>query len=246
MNEMDRYIQKAVMYDLFARYYQYRDRDQYEKYMRKHMEYVEKMVKVREEERDDDDGRVRVFHASPNAPAVDVYINGQKVLRNMKYKQLSQYMKVPKGEHRVDIYPAGHTTSPVFSQTVNVLPKMAYTLAVIGDVHRLQLLPIIDEPYAPYGKAKVRFAHFSPDAPAVDIALRSGDLLFRNASFGKVTDYIEAPVNEKLHVDVRVAGTNQVVLSIPNVRFQPNKSYTVVAVGYVSRTPALEVLVLEA
>lgn len=60
-----------------------------------------------------------------------------------------------------------------------------------------------------------------------------------------MTDYIEAPVNEKLHVDVRVAGTNQVVLSIPNVRLQPNKSYTVVAVGYVSRTPPLEVLVLE-
>ncbi len=39
---MDRYIQKAVMYDLLARYYQYKDRDQYEKYMRKHMEYVEK------------------------------------------------------------------------------------------------------------------------------------------------------------------------------------------------------------
>ncbi len=27
---MDRYIQKAVMYDLLARYYQYKDRDQYE------------------------------------------------------------------------------------------------------------------------------------------------------------------------------------------------------------------------
>ncbi|MCL6616346.1 MAG: DUF4397 domain-containing protein [Anoxybacillus ayderensis] len=245
MNEIDRYIQKAVMYDLLARYYQYRDHDQYEKYMRKHMEYVEKIVKSREEERVDDAGRIRVFHASPNAPAVDVYVNGQKILRNMKYKQLSQYMKVPKGEYRIDVYPAGHTTSPVLSQTIQVLPKMTYTLAVIGDVHRLQLLSILDEPYAPYGKAKVRFAHFSPDAPAVDIALRGGDVLFQNASFGKVTNYIEAPVNEKLHVDVRVAGTNQVVLSIPNVRFQPNKSYTVVAVGYVSRTPSLQVLVLE-
>lgn len=245
MNEMDRYIQKAVMYDLLARYYQYKDWDQYEKYMRKHMEYVEKIVKSREEERDDDDGRVRLFHASPDTPAIDVYMNGQKILRNMKYKQLSQYMKMPKGEHRIDVYPAGHTSSPILSQTINVLPKMTYTLAVIGDVHRLHLLSILDHPYAPYGKAKVRFAHFSPDAPAVDIALRNGDVLFRHASFGKVTDYIDAPVNEKLHVDVRVAGTNQVVLSIPNVRFQPNKSYTVVAVGYVSRTPSLEVLVLE-
>ncbi|GMB09258.1 uncharacterized protein DUF4397 [Thermolongibacillus altinsuensis] len=249
MKEIEKCVQKAVMYDLLARYYQYRDPNKYMMYYQKHDECMKKLVEAKQEEREEErrerEARFRVFHASANTPAIDVYVNGQKILQNLKYKQISQYLKVPMGQHRIDVYPAGQSEPIILSETLQVLPGLVSTLTVVGDVHKLQMLPLWDQPYAPYGKAKVRFVHLSPDAPAVDVALKDGDVLFKNVSYRQAADYIEVPVNEKLSLDVRVAGTNNVALSVPNIRFYPNKSYTIAAVGYVSRTPSLEAILIE-
>jgi hypothetical protein len=38
--------------------------------------------------------------------------------------------------------------------------------------------------------AHIRVGHLSPNAPAVDVALAGGDVLFANAAFQDVADYI--------------------------------------------------------
>src|SRR5215208_1806650 len=42
---------------------------------------------------------VRVVHASPDAPAVDVYVDGNKVLSNVPFFTASDYLPLPAGEH---------------------------------------------------------------------------------------------------------------------------------------------------
>ncbi len=39
--------------------------------------------------------RVRIMHASPNAPAVDVYVNGQRVLSGVPFFAVSDYLSLP-------------------------------------------------------------------------------------------------------------------------------------------------------
>jgi hypothetical protein len=41
--------------------------------------------------------------------------------------------------------------------------------------------------------AHIRVGHLSPNAPAVDVALAGGDVLFANAAFQDVADYIPVP-----------------------------------------------------
>lgn len=43
------------------------------------------------------------------------------------------------------------------------------------------------------GKAKVRFANFSPDAPALDFGYASGNTLFTNTSYGNFGDQVVIP-----------------------------------------------------
>src|SRR3712207_9266002 len=50
---------------------------------------------------------VRVIHASPDAPAVDVFVDGQAALRNVAFPAVSDYLEVPAGAHRVAVAPAG-------------------------------------------------------------------------------------------------------------------------------------------
>ncbi|HZG59455.1 MAG TPA: DUF4397 domain-containing protein [Anoxybacillus sp.] len=244
----EKYAQKAAMYDLLACYYKYTDPNKHMMYYQKHYEYMKKLAaseQVREQEETANLAMVRVFHASPNAPAVDVYVNGQKVLQELKYKQLSKYLKVPTGQHRIDIYPSGQTTSPVLSEMVYILPSLRYTIAVVGNVNNLQLLPFFDNPYVSYGETKVRFVHLSPNAPAVDIAVKDGNVLFNNVRYKEVSDYVKVSANQKLSLEMRVAGTDNVVLTVPNVRLDSNKSYTIAATGDAMSTLSLEVVLIE-
>src|SRR5688500_10614296 len=49
------------------------------------------------------DARIRVVHASPDAPAVDVYANGNKVLSNVTFFAASDYLTVPAGSYKLQV-----------------------------------------------------------------------------------------------------------------------------------------------
>ena len=95
----------------------------------------------------------------------------------------------------------------------------------------------------PSGKMKVRLVHLSPDAPAVDVGVKNGNNLFNNVPFRKSTDYLTInPTNVDL--EVKKAGTNDAVLSLPNVNLLPNTSYSVYAIGLANGQPSLEAIIL--
>ena len=58
-----------------------------------------------------------------------------------------------------------------------------YTVAAIGLVAEIEPLVLVDDNTAPAsGKAHVSVVHASPDAPAVDIAVKGGAVLVPNLS----------------------------------------------------------------
>src|SRR5688572_8134384 len=67
-----------------------------------------------------DTAQVRVLHASPDAPAVDVYLDDTIVgpLTNVPFGTISGYLEVPAGDHNVKVYATGSTTDPVIDADV--------------------------------------------------------------------------------------------------------------------------------
>ncbi|MDG4657723.1 DUF4397 domain-containing protein [Ectobacillus antri] len=188
---------------------------------------------------------VRIVHASPDAPAVDVVVDGKTAVQGAKFKDATDYLKLAPGSHKVEIYAAGTVAQgkPVISQNLSVEAGKSYTVAAINKLADLELLVINDETMTTPGKAKVRVGHLSPDAPAVDVAVKDGAVLFPNASFKAVTDFKEVDP-ATLDLEVRAAGTNNAVLSLPSTTLKANTLYTVLAVGLLNGTPALDVIVL--
>ncbi|SDK99681.1 DUF4397 domain-containing protein [Natronincola ferrireducens] len=185
---------------------------------------------------------IRVFHAVPDAPAVDVYANDCLIVKNISYKHVSHYLSLPAGPTNIKIYPAGSRVNPVLDVNIVVPPMEILTVAAVGTLSTIELL-VIEEPKfcAPYYKTNIRFGHLSPNAPTVDITLKDGTVIFSNVSFKDVTDYIRvAPGIYELQV--RIAGTNQVVLNLPSVALNPKNFYTIYAVGLVGEMPPLEAL----
>lgn len=76
---------------------------------------------------------LRVWHLSPDAPRVDVFVNGRRVLGNVPYKAASGYLRVRAGSYAVRVNVAGTTTS-VFSARLSLRGGSAYTAVALGAV----------------------------------------------------------------------------------------------------------------
>lgn len=187
---------------------------------------------------------IRIFHASPNAPAVDVYANGNLIVKDLAYKELSQYIPVPPGNYNIKIYPSGQMKNPVINTNISIPPNTIFNVAAIGTLPNISLYPI-PEPITAQnsGKACVRFIHLSPNAPAVDIKLADGTRVFNNVSYKDITKYACIPEGTYTFT-VSPSGTNNVVLTVPNVKLNADNYYTIYAVGLVGKVPALEAIVV--
>lgn len=189
-------------------------------------------------------GYVRIIHTVPDAPNVDIYANDNLIVRNLAYGDYTDYLSIPEGMYRISLYVAGTKDSAVLSNMLTVNKNSILTVAAVGTLSDIGLLAITDanETRKP-GKAMIRFLHLSPDAPAVDITLPNGTVIFSNVSFKHITPYIDvSPMNYTLQV--RVAGTSDVVLTVPNVNLVADKFYTVYAIGFAGKEPELEALLL--
>jgi hypothetical protein len=189
--------------------------------------------------------RVRVVHASPDAPAVDVYADGTKALTAVPYKGSSDYLQVPAGARNFQVFATGAdpaTDEPVIDADATLISGRDYAVIAVGTLAEIRPLVLEDNNAAPAaGKAHVRVVHASPDAPAVDVAVKGGPVLFSDLAFPGADG--PSPVDAGTYdLEVRAAGTSTVALPIDDVALQPGKIYTVFAVGLVNGSPALEAL----
>jgi len=182
-------------------------------------------------------GYVMATHASPDAPTVDLYVDGTKVASNVSYLMSTSYLPVAEGTHTVDVKLAG-TSTTVYTIPAPAAANVYYSVFAGGKLADFSFYGFIDTLTTPAsGKAHVRFIHMSPDAPAVDVWVVGGTKLVSNASFAEATSF--APVDAGTYsFDVRLAGTSTSVLSVPNVAFAAGKIYTVYARGLVGGTGA--------
>ncbi len=191
---------------------------------------------------------VRVAHLSPDAPAVDVLVNGQRAITNLAFKQVTPYIPLPAAKVRVQVVPAGQSSPAVIDAELDLQEGVYYTVAATGFLAQIRPQVYTDAlaglfPRAGY--ARVRVVHTSPDAPAVDVAVKGGPVLFQNLPFPRAGQYTVVPAG-RYDLEVRVAGTNTVALDLPGVILESGKTYTVFAVGSVRAGSLTVVAVVDA
>ncbi|SDO34954.1 protein of unknown function [Alkalicoccus daliensis] len=192
---------------------------------------------------DDENAMVRVLHASPDAPEVDVYVNGEAAVEGAAFKDITGYLELPAGDHEVAIFPAGENGEgdPVIEETLTVEGGMSYTVAATNTLENLTLEAFGDDNHVTEGMTKVRVGHLSPGAPAVDVGLVDGDSLFEGAEFFAVTDYMELEA-ASYDLEIRAAGTSDAVLDLSGTSLEADTVYSVYAVG--ADAESLEVVVV--
>jgi len=182
---------------------------------------------------------VLVAHASPNAPGVDLLIDGVKINSSaLAFPSNTGYLMVESGTRNVKVNVSGTSTS-VINADLTLEKDKNYSVFAVDSVSKISALVLTDDLTAPAtGKAHVRFVHLSPNAPAVDVAVASsGAVVFANKAFKTNTPF--TPLDAGVYnLDVRVAGTSTVALVLPTITLQAGKIYTVFAKGFLGGTGA--------
>ena len=185
---------------------------------------------------------VRVLHASPDAPAVDVYLDDTIVgaLTNVPFGVISSYLEVPAGDHNIKVYATGDTATPVIDANVTLGVGNRYTVAATNAVASIEAQVLQDQPAPNCDNAQVRVVHFSADAPAVDVATAGAaptDAVIQDLAYPNASDYLALPAGT-YDLEVRLADTTTVALALPGVAVEACTSYSVFAIGSAA-TPAV-------
>jgi hypothetical protein len=194
---------------------------------------------------------VRVLHASPDAPGVDILVNGQKAISDLRFPNSTGYTSLPVGATRVQVNVAGKEAAAIAPVTLDLPAFGRFTVAAVGLVAgagqstqpTLALQVYRDDGTAPAaGNAKLRVIHASPDAPAVDV-LAGEQKLVSNLAFRNASDFVQVPAG-KYSVRVNVADTATTAIGPLELDLVAGRIYTVYAYGLLSdRTLTAGVLV---
>ncbi len=128
-----------------------------------------------------DGAKLRVVHASPDAPAVDVYAEGvaSPLITDLEYTETSAYLDLDPGTYNIQLRAAGASpiSAPAYETGSLTVPADAVITAVAvgllgssAGADAFRVLALVEDFATPgAGQAAVRIVHGSADAPAVAI-----------------------------------------------------------------------------
>lgn len=182
-----------------------------------------------------------VVHASPDAPQVDIYVDGTKVRDTLSFPGNTSYLQINSGTRNIKVNVAGTNTTVIGPVDLSFNANTNTSIFAIDSVAKISPLVVSDDLTAPAsGKAHIRFIHLSPNAPGVDVSVTGqpqGTGLFTNRTFNKTITGSESsftPVDAGTYnLEVRLANTLTVVLPLPGITLTAGKIYTVFASGFV-------------
>ncbi len=184
---------------------------------------------------------IRVAHFSPDAPAVDVYVNGElSAVTGLEFPKVTDWIELPAGSYNLAVAPANTSIdSAAIGPADFELPAGAWiTVAAVGSLTNGTLKPaVLVEDFKPTaGNARVSVFHAIEDAPAVDV-LAGGSRVVPSLAFpGKQGNNdgfytLDVPAGSYDLQVVPAGVTSPVVLDLPGTALAADTSYFVAAVG---------------
>ncbi len=191
---------------------------------------------------------LRVVHGSPDAPDVDVRIDGQGVLDDVPYLASSGYLSVDAGARDIDVLVAG-TETVAISATLALAEGTSTTVLATGLAATIQPLVLADDRTPPGpGLAKVRIVHGAPSAPTVDVYVTAPGAGLSSPTLTAVpftgySDYLQVPAGD-YRVRITPTGTQTVAIDTGTLTIPDGSVLTAIAVDAVGAGAPFDVLLL--
>lgn len=178
---------------------------------------------------------VRVAHLSPDAPYVDVYVDGMPVsyLTGVSYGTVSPYLQFSTGRHALTVFATGDVSTPLLNVDLTFGPGESQTLGILGLMSNGTLeARLYDDDTLPTaaGEAKVRAVHAVPDMGAASVTSATGEQILVLPGFSSASLYAQMPAGTYT-LRLRPAGTNKAALTLQGVDLASGETHTAFVIG---------------
>jgi hypothetical protein len=179
---------------------------------------------------------VEFFQASPDAPNLNIAMNGESKVTNLSYGERSPWIQLFQGGHSIDMTDAT-TGAPVLSGDFNFELDTAYLIVSAGMLDRIApIITTVDFSRPPRDTSRIRVIHASPSAGNVDLyVVPTGEAIAdiaptaSNVAFSSVSAYFL--VNRGYYdVILTAAGTKTVAVEARNVELWNKSAFTIIAI----------------
>ena len=193
---------------------------------------------------------IRVLHGSPDAPNVDVLVDGQPVLTDVPYKTASQFLSILAGTRNIKVNVAGTSTS-VIDADIDFATDSLKTIIATNFAAQIEALILDDEGTPPSGNLlRIRVVHSSPSAPPVDVYvtapgadINSATPTLSNVPFKTNSDFLEIPEGD-YQIRITATGSKNPVYDSGTVPLNAGSILTAVAVDATGGASPVTLIVL--
>ncbi|HOY03849.1 MAG TPA: DUF4397 domain-containing protein [Saprospiraceae bacterium] len=162
--------------------------------------------------------RVQIIHNAPD-PTVDVYVNGVNTFDDFAFRTATGFLTLPAGiQLSIGVAPASSTSvsDVLFNFDVTFENGKTYVVTASGIVFDqdtpFTLITDANGREASAGPSIVDLSvlHGAPDAPAVDVAVRTVGNIVTDLSYGEFTPYLSVAPGDYF-LDVKPAGSSTIL-----------------------------------
>ena len=181
---------------------------------------------------------MRVIHASPDAPAVDVIVNdnfAQPLVRALPFPAATPFVEVPGGTYNVKVTPAGNRGVIVINANPTFAAGAEYSVYAVGRLAAIEPLVLRDDRRRVATQAKLRVLHASPAAGSVDLyvvargaSIAQASPAFAGVPFKADTGYVSLAAGQ-YDVVVTPAGSKVAAIGPAPITVAANGVYTIAA-----------------
>lgn len=178
----------------------------------------------------------QAVHASPDAPDVDVLVDGDVIVPGLAFPDATGFVEVPGGTYTVAVTVAGNPGAVAIGPVdLDLETGERYSVFAVDELANIEALVLSDDPRRVATNAKVRIVHASPTAQDVDIYVTAvgADITaemptLENIPFKANTGYLALPAGD-YDVTVTPTGTKTAAIGPATISIADSGIYTAVA-----------------
>ncbi len=158
---------------------------------------------------------VRAVHGVSDAGPVDLYVDGGLAVSSIAFPGVSDALRLPAGDHDLQIVPTGDTPDQaIVDTTLSLTPGGVYEIAALGTLDDLQAnVYEVDVDSLASKRARVRLIDGAPDAGSVELTA-DGEAVLPAVAYPNETDFVDLAAGT-YDLAVRPEGGGDAVVSLP-------------------------------
>lgn len=183
------------------------------------------------------DTSIRVANMIPKDYSLEVWLDGGLISNNLEYKEITSYISLPPGDHRIIAKRKGVENPKVINAKYPLREDKEYTAVLVNDDSGsgLGCSFVIDTCPPSNQLAQVRFTDVVNHSPPLDLSVKYGPILYSNFSFLTTGSCVSLPAGTYT-LQLKGTSSGERLLG-KEIEFERGYRYHLLATGDLSSGP---------